>query len=411
MKKHSRRYFYIFAGIITLIVFGFWYYISHQLHATDEIEPIPEPVITTEYDIPVDSFYIETFTVQKNDLLAPILQSLGATPLQVGQAGMLDKTEFDARNIRVGNTYKAFYSRPDSALCYFVYEKSPLKYTVFCLKDTFTVYNGEKEIVLKTKTAHAEIKSSLWNATVENGIDINLGLQLSEIYAWTIDFFGLQPGDRFTVYYDEIYVDTTYVGIGRIHAANFYHSDKNHYAFYYEQDSISSYWDEQGNNLKRAFLKAPLQFSRISSHFSYARKHPVLRIVRPHTGVDYAAPTGTPVMSIGDGTVVEKGYKGGGGNTIKIRHNGVYTTAYLHLSKFASNIREGGRVSQGQIIGYVGSTGLSTGPHLDFRVWKNNSPVNPLTIESPPVEPIHEQNKVEFDSISSVLKLKLRVEN
>ena len=148
--------------------------------------------------------------------------------------------------------------------------------------------------------------------------------------------------------------------------------------------------------MKKAFLKAPLKYSRISSGFSYARKHPVTRKVRPHTGVDYAAPKGTPVMSIGDGVVTSRKYEGAGGNTVRIRHNSVYSTAYLHLSKFASNLKVGQRVRQGEVIGYVGSTGTSTGPHLDFRVWKNGTPINPLKMESPPAEPVKKENMAAF---------------
>jgi murein DD-endopeptidase MepM/ murein hydrolase activator NlpD len=236
-----------------------------------------------------------------------------------------------------------------------------------------------------------------------------LALNLSDIFAWTVDFFGLQKGDRFMVVYDEVYIDTTFVEIGRIHAAGFISGKNVSHAFYFVQDSIGSYWDASGNSLKRAFLKAPLKFSRISSHFSYARKHPILRIVRPHTGVDYAAPAGTPVMSIGDGTVIAKGFNGGGGHTVKIRHNSVYTTAYLHLSKYGEGVNVGSRVSQGQVIGYVGSTGTSTGPHLDFRVWMNGKPINPLTVESPPVEPIRESNKAMFDSICVNYKKELGI--
>ena len=167
---------------------------------------------------------------------------------------------------------------------------------------------------------------------------------------------------------------------------------------YDQGDGSGIYWNAEGESMRKAFLKAPLRFSRISSGFSYRRKHPVSGKVRPHTGVDYAAPAGTPVMSIGDGVVISRGWAGGGGNTVKIRHNSVYTTAYLHLSRYASGLKTGDRVSQGQVIGYVGSTGVSTGPHLDFRVWKGGSPINPLTMESPSVEPLRKENLCALDS-------------
>ena len=220
-------------------------------------------------------------------------------------------------------------------------------------------------------------------------------------------FFGLQKNDGFIVYYDELYVDSTSVGIGKIHGAKFIHNGKTFYAFNYENDDIKGFWDEEGKSVRKAFLKAPLKFSRVSSGFTYRRKHPVYKTVRPHTGVDYAAPLGTPVMSIGNGVVIQKGYKGGGGNTVKIKHNSNYSTAYLHLSKYGKGIKVGSRVEQGQVIGYVGSTGASTGAHLDFRVWKNNKPINPLTMESPSAEPIPEKYLPEFHTLRDSLRTKI----
>lgn len=170
------------------------------------------------------------------------------------------------------------------------------------------------------------------------------------------------------------------------------------------QGDTTGYWNEVGENLQKAFLKAPLKFSRISSGFTYSRRHPVTRIVRPHTGIDYAAPKGTPVMSIGSGVVIQKGYAGGGGHTVKIKHNATYTSAYLHLSAYGKGIAKGARVSQGQIIGYVGSTGLSTGPHLDFRIWKNNTPINPLKMESPPAQKILAGRMAEFKKQIEMVK-------
>ena len=197
--------------------------------------------------------------------------------------------------------------------------------------------------------------------------------------------------------YDELFVDSVSIGLGNIHAVEFEHGGKGNFAFRFFQDNQFEYFDETGASLRKAFLKAPLQFSRISSRFSNGRMHPVLRIRRPHHGVDYAAPKGTPVMSIGDGTVVAKAYEAaGGGNYLKIKHNSVYTTTYMHLSGYASGIVNGARVRQGDVIGYVGSPGLSTGPHLDFRVHKNGSPIDPLTMEAPPVEPVHEINIPEY---------------
>jgi murein DD-endopeptidase MepM/ murein hydrolase activator NlpD len=242
---------------------------------------------------------------------------------------------------------------------------------------------------------------------ISAGAPAQLIVDLSDIYAWTVDFFGLQKGDRFRVLYSENMVEGASAGIAGIWYAEFLRGDTVLPAIFFDQgDGGYKYWNQKGESMRKAFLKAPLKFSRISSGFSYHRLHPVHGTVRPHTGVDYAAPTGTPVHSIGDGTVLSAGWgKGGAGNTVKVRHNSVYTTAYLHLSKMA--VKAGQRVSQGQVIGYVGMTGTATGPHLDFRVWKNGSPVNPLTLESPPAEPVKKENMAALDSVCTAMKFQL----
>ena len=354
-----------------------------------------------KYGVDVTDLIESENTISPGHSLSNILSSSGADANSINNLNLVPDSILDPRKINAGNKY-TIYNVNDSAhtLRYFVYHKSKQDFVVLeFLEDTIIASIFSKPAISKKRVSGAVITSSLWNAISDSELDINLALKLSDIYAWSIDFFGLQKMDSFIVYYSELYIDNEPIGIDSIYSAIFYHANHPYYAIYFEKEDIKGYWDSEGNSLRKAFLKAPLSFSRISSHFTYARKHPIYKTVRPHTGVDYAAPAGTPVMSIGDGVVIAKGYKGGGGNTIKIRHNSVYTTAYLHLSKFASNIKEGTHVSQGQVIGYVGSTGSSTGPHLDFRVWKNGEPINPLKLESPPVEPIPDNLKAEFDSI------------
>ena len=354
-----------------------------------------------KYGVDVTDLIESENTISPGHSLSNILSSSGADANSINNLNLIPDSILDSRKINAGNKY-TIYNVNDSAhtLRYFVYHKSKQDFVVLeFLEDTIIASIFSKPAISKKRVSGAVITSSLWNAISDSELDINLALKLSDIYAWSIDFFGLQKMDSFIVYYSELYIDNEPIGIDSIYSAIFYHANHPYYAIYFEKEDIKGYWDLEGNSLRKAFLKAPLSFSRISSHFTYARKHPIYKTIRPHTGVDYAAPAGTPVMSIGDGVVIAKGYKGGGGNTIKIRHNSVYTTAYLHLSKFASNIKEGTHVSQGQVIGYVGSTGSSTGPHLDFRVWKNGEPINPLKLESPPVEPIPDNLKAEFDSI------------
>jgi murein DD-endopeptidase MepM/ murein hydrolase activator NlpD len=257
------------------------------------------------------------------------------------------------------------------------------------------------------KTSSGTILLSLWATMIENNIDPVMAIRLSEIYAWTVDFFGLEEGDQFTVLYDKQFVDSIPIGIGKIYAVSFTHRGEELLAYGFEQNGVKNFFDENGKSLRRQFLKAPLKFPRISSGYTHSRFHPILKIRRPHRGVDYAAPKGTPIYSIGDGTVIKKGFGRAAGYFIQIRHNSVYTSGYNHLSRYPKGIKVGQRVSQGQLIGYVGSTGYSTGPHLDFRIWKNGQAVDPLKIKAPPVEPIAEENIQNFQTAISFLRQEL----
>lgn len=242
-------------------------------------------------------------------------------------------------------------------------------YLVFDLSgDSVRVYMDTKNVTVKRRMKTATITSSLWNCMIDNGMSPMLAMDLSDIYAWSIDFFGIQEGDNFTVIYDQKYVDTVEIGHGTIWGARFEHGGKNYYAIPFMQDGKVSYWDEQGQSLRKNLLKAPLKYSRISSRFSASRLHPILRIRRPHYGVDYAAPSGTPVVAVGDGVVIAKGYGGGGGNTLKIKHNsGQLVSGYLHLKGYAKGINKGTRVRQGPVdrlrrcdgVGHPGRTWIS----------------------------------------------------
>lgn len=363
-----------------------------------------------KYGIPVDSFIVEEGTVKNNQYLSQILNGKGVGLGKVDQIVRNSAAIFDVRKIKSGNKFTFFLS-PDSVreARYFVYENSATEYFVYELFDSLSVYKGEKAVTKRICTVSGVISSSLWNTMRDNGIDPMLALLLEDIYQWTIDFFAIQKNDRFRVIYEELFVDSVSVGLGEVYAVQFDHYGQENYAFRFFQDNRFDYFDDEGQSLRKAFLKAPLKFSRISSRFSNSRLHPVLRIRRPHHGVDYAAPKGTPVMSIGDGTVIERAYQaGGGGNYVKIKHNSVYSTVYMHLSGFGKGIVQGVRVKQGQVIGFVGSTGLSTGPHLDFRVFRNGSPVDPLKVEAPPVEPVKQENLTGFQMLRDSMMLELQ---
>lgn len=343
-----------------------------------------------------DSLRCEEGKVKSGQFFSTLLGSLGMSAQEAYNLTQACDTVFDVRILRVGNTYKAYYSA-DERLEYLVYDRDRQHQIVFDCTEPYGAWVYEKPVIRHEKYADVTINSSLWNDMRAADVSPLLILSLSDIYAWTVDFFGLQKGDRFRVLYQETECDGEVISVDTVRYAIFSHAGQDFPAIMYDQqDGGNLWWNEKGESMRKAFLKAPLKFSRISSGFSYARKHPVTRKVQPHTGVDYAAPKGTPVMTIGDGVITSMKYEGAGGNTIRIRHNSVYSTAYLHLSGYAKGLKAGQRVRQGQVIGYVGSTGRSTGPHLDFRVWKNDSPINPLKMDSPPAEPLKQENMEAF---------------
>lgn len=349
------------------------------------------------YGLPIDSFDITKGTIGKNMMFGDILSEFSVPNSVVGKIEKAAKGIIDFRKIKAGKIF-AFLKhkhRSDKPK-YFIYEQSPTEYYFVEITDSITIEKREKAIHTHHMTASGIINTSLWNAMEEQQVNPMVAIELSEIFAWSIDFFGLQKGDAFKLMYDEQYVDSTSIGIGQIHGAWFRHAGKEFTAIPFEQDGRIEFFDAEGKSLRKAFLKAPLRFSRISSRFTGCRYHPVLHRNTTHYGVDYAAPIGTPVHAIGDGTIISAGWNGGAGNMVKIRHNSIYSTGYMHLRAFGPGIHTGSYVKQGEIIGYVGSTGLSTGPHLDFRVWRNNNPVNPLTMESPSVEPVNSDNMGQF---------------
>ncbi len=356
------------------------------------------------FGIPVDSFNVIKGRVRHNSSLSEILGSYGVSQQLTDEILKNSRSIFDERHVRSGNNFTVFTTRDSNfTVKYFIYESDPALFYIFSFNDSLKISEYHEKITTAIKFSSVTIESSLWDAMTTKGLNPELAVDLSDIYAWTVDFFGLQKGDRFRFIYEEKFIGEKSIGTGRILSAHFSSGEKSIYAIPMIQKDKESYYDSTGNSLRKEFLKAPLHFSRIASGFSSARMHPILRIVRPHYGVDYGAPAGTPVYSIGDGTVISATVEPEAGRIIRIRHNSVYTTAYMHLSGFAGGIYGGVPVKQGQVIGYVGSTGLSTGPHLDFRFYKNGYPVDPLRVEAPPVEPVLDENREKFARISSVM--------
>ena len=401
MIRINNKYISLFLLIISLSFFSCSH--SNSEKQPEESQPEVKPGVIPDiiYGINVDSLQVKKGKVRRNQFLADILLKYGVKYATIDYFARHTKKIFNVRKIRKGHAYTVICKKDSlETPVWFIYEISPSNYVLYHLTDSVYASLGKKPIIRKQVFTTGTIRTSLWNAMIDQHDDPNLAIKLSEIYAWTIDFFELRKGNQYKAIYQKVYVDNNYVGLGNVEAADFLQRGQHHYAFYFKQNGRGDYFDEEGNCLERAFLKAPLKYRRISSRFSNHRWHPILKIYRPHHGVDYAAAEGTHVYALGDGVIIKKGYqKNGAGNYLKIRHNSVYTTQYAHLSRFARGMKVGEHVRQDQLIGYVGHTGLATGPHLDFRFYKYGKAVNPLTVKSPPVEPVAPAYRPAFDSV------------
>ena len=359
------------------------------------------------YGIDIEGYTITNDTVRSGETVGGILGRRGVSAVMVDRLDKASAEVFPLRKIRADKAYTTFTRTVSDSLGerevldYLVYQVDLIEYVVFGFhKDSVSVVKGEHPVDIVRQNREAVITSSLWGAIMAEDMPYVLAAEVEDIYQWTVDFFGIQEGDSFAVIYDEKFVNGTSVGIGRVWGAKFTHGGKEYYAIPYAQEEDKlRYWEYNGESLRKQLLKAPLKYTRISSKFSNARLHPVHKVYRPHHGVDYAAPSGTPVHSVADGTVIFAGWGGGGGNTLKIKHAGNLQTGYLHLKSFAKGIKVGTKVSQGQLIGYVGSTGTSTGPHLDYRIWKNGTPIDPLKVPQEPAEPIADAHKARFEAV------------
>ena len=357
--------------------------IFYLVNNTDKIkidfeEEIKEPNIKFGFDL--DSFSIKKGTIKEGQVLGEILYLHHIDHNQINRIVKKSKDIFDFRRAVPGKKYTVLCSKDTNETAQvFIYEKSLAEYVVFDIRNDIKVYIGKKPIEIKNRLSSGIIESSLWNTLVNNKLSPALVVELEAIYAWTLDFFKIQKGDCFTVLFEEKYVEGEFIGIGDVKASSFKHSGSNFYAFYFEENELyGDFFDHEGNNLRKTFLRAPIKYSRISSRFSKRRKHPVTGQWKGHFGTDYAAPTGTPIMATANGTISRASYSRNNGNYVKIKHNTKYSTQYLHMSKIASGIKKGKFVKQGDVIGYVGSTGLATGPHVCYRFWKNGKQVDPF---------------------------------
>ena len=399
----------VIAAILAVIYFTTSDLSTQQSNNTiAECDTIPAPV-AMKYGLPIDSFTVKYDTIRPRQTIAEVLMRLGLSANEIYTMTQCPDSIFNVRKIRPGEVCALLCSNDSASTpLYVVYEESIKSYVTFDIKDNFRAERKENPSIWHEREVAGRVNSSLWVAMQECDASPLLAVTLSHIFGWSIDFFGIQQGDEFRLIYAQEFIDETPLNNYRIKAASFSASNNTVYAIPYVQEGEELFYNSDGNSLRGAFLKAPLDYYRISSRFSNSRYHPVLKRNRAHHGVDYAAPVGTPVYAIGNGKVIDKGYQAnGGGNYVKIRHNSTYVTTYMHLSRFAKGLKVGNSVKQKEVIGYVGSTGLSTGPHLDFRVHENGKPINPLTIKSQPEKPISNENREHFNIVCDSLMKRL----
>ncbi len=408
---YTKRKVGIFALVLLGLVVAAFIIIKFYGSKGDK-ETLPERVYN-EFGICEDDWDSVVDLVKPNQTMSDVFLSLNFSQAESNKiiSRMVNDNLFDPRRFRAGRTFLAYYDIDDQDINrkprHLFYEINNIDYLHFVLKDTLQVFRKQKEVTVVPKIASGLITSSLWNTIAAQGAHRDLAIRMSEIFAWEVDFFRIQKGDGFKVIYGENHIGERSIGLERIEAIYFSNLGRCLFGFFFESDSISDFFNEKGESLRKAFLRAPLEFGRITSRFSHNRLHPVLRVRRPHHGTDYAAPRGTPILAVGDGVVTRAAYNSGNGNYVRIRHNSVYETQYLHMSRFGKGIKPGTRVRQGQVIGYVGSTGLATGPHVCFRFWKNGKQVDHLREEFPTQEPIPKRYMKEFITLKEGLMARL----
>ncbi len=398
----SRSLLFISLGTLAALVWLLMPRLSADGGASSASYAASPPERTAAVDrfgLPVTGFNVDRHRIDRYQTFADLLLDYNVPYAQIVAVAEQTRDVFDVRDFRTGDAYQVYVDPWLGQARYLVYQRSPVLYVVYDVLRPERSFKRTRPVQTNWKTASGVIQSSLYATLMDANASPELALALSEVYAWQIDFFQLRPGDRFRVLYEQQSVDGEVIGPGAVVAAYFEHRGEPFYAFRFDDGTGATYYDRAGQSLQRALLKAPLRYTRISSGFQRSRLHPVLGRRRAHLGTDYAAPTGTPVHSVGDGFVTEAGYGRYNGNYVKIRHNSVYTTGYLHLTDIADGVRAGTHVKQGQVIGYVGSTGLATGPHLHYHFWKNGEPVDSRDVEMPPERPVNPTYRAAYDRL------------
>ncbi|NND31292.1 MAG: peptidoglycan DD-metalloendopeptidase family protein [Saprospiraceae bacterium] len=370
----------------------------------DTLSELPFPEKNLRFGFNLNDYNATEALIEPNQFLAEILLNHKVNYQTVANLAEKAKPVFSVRALRTGKPYLILNQDTSTAADYFIYEPSPLSFVVFDIKNQ-NVFKTEREVTRVRKTASGTISSSLWQTMMDLELDYELAAKMEDALAWSVSFHHVQNGDEFKAYYDELYVEDQRVGVGELYAAYFNNSNNDYYALRYANDKYDGYYDLEGRPMKKVFLKAPVKYTRISSKYNRNRFHPVLRRVKAHLGTDYAAPYGTPIYAVANGVVTKASRTKGNGNYVKIRHDKIYETQYLHMQGFGKGIGSGVQVKQGQVIGYVGSTGLATGPHVCFRFWKNGKQVNHLNLNLPQPDPMAKEELPRYFEVRDSLKL------
>ncbi len=349
-----------------------------------------------EYGFPTSRYTFFEQKVKPNEFLSTLLENTGLSKQKVFDIIQKTKRVFDLRTFRAGKRYDLIYEDICKAPIAMVYKPSIYDYIKFDFKDN-TVQKITRPLKTRVESTSGIVRGSLWQSMEAGGNSWELISLMEEALGWAVDFYHINEGDKYKLIYEQKYVDGKKAGIGRLLGA--YYKSKGQedtYSLWYENEKYKGYYDLTGHAARSRFLKSPVKFARISSRYNRHRFHPILKRRRPHLGTDYAAPYGTPILAVGDGIVTIATRRGGNGRYVKIKHDKTYQTQYLHMSRFAKGIKRGAHVRQGQVIGYIGSSGLSTGPHVCFRFWKNGRQVNHLKLHFPASKPLPPAEKDDF---------------
>ncbi len=406
------------ALLVAVLATVAWFKFS--VNETDDEEEITHvhhnvPVQIVRYGMNLTGCKLLSCSVEPKELITDIFTKHNIASSVAAYVISESKDIFNPRRMRAGNNYTVVMADTDTGMIpkKLIYEEDKVNYVVFNLEDSLYIYRGKHHVKRERREVGGIVNSSLYETLESNNIPASVAVRMANIFACAIDFYRIQQGDYFKIIYDEDFVEDESVGVGTIHACLFNSSGKDFQAYYFAKEGSheGEFYDEKGESMKRQFLKAPLEFFRISSRFAKSRLHPVTKVVKAHLGTDYAAPYGTPIMATADGVVEDACFKANNGNYVKIRHNGQFKTQYLHMSKIAKGVRPGSRVRQGEVIGYVGSTGLATGPHVCYRFWKDGQQVDPFKHKMATSEPLPAKYKTAFLEKISPLKATLAAIN